>query len=247
MPKSPGTTPLLVKQLPEPNWFPMWLLFAASSWQSLQLWPILCHFLNEFNENSKVKLNNMLHLLFYFRSTSKVFYQVKQLPEPNWFPMWLPLAASLWQYLQFCPLLCHFLNEFNKNPKVKSNNMLHLFYFRSTSNVFYQVKQLPEPNWFPMWLPLAASLWQYLQFCPLLCHFLNEFNKNPKVKSNNMLHLFYFRSTSNVFYQVKQLPEPNWFPMWLRLAASSWQSLQSSLEQSPNPLVTLESINEFNI
>ena len=104
------------------------------------------------------------------------------------------------------------------------------------------VKQLPEPNWFPMWLLLAASSWQSLQFWPLLYHFLNEFNENSKVKSNNMLHSFYFRSTSNVFCRVKQLPEPSWFPMWLLLAASSWQSLQSSLEQSPNQLVTLEFI-----
>jgi hypothetical protein len=43
--------------------------------------------------------------------------------------MWLLLAASQWQTLQFCPLLCHFLNEFYKNSKVKLNNMLHLFHF----------------------------------------------------------------------------------------------------------------------
>ena len=87
---------------------------------------------------------------------------------------------------------------------------------------------------------LCGCFWLHpFNFRPFFCHFLNEFNANLQVKLNNMLNLFYFRSTSNVFCQVKQLPEPNWFPMWLLLAASSWQSLQFSLEQSPNPLVIL--------
>ena len=34
------------------------------------IFPLLCHFLNEFNENLNVKLNNMLNL-FYF----KVYFQ----------------------------------------------------------------------------------------------------------------------------------------------------------------------------
>ena len=82
------------------------------------------------------------------------------------------------------------------------------------------------------WLHLPTIL---APFMPLF----NELNPNSKFKLNNMLHSFYFRSTSNAFCQVKQLPELNWFPMWLLLAASLWQSLQSSSEQSPNPLVIL--------
>ena len=84
-----------------------------------------------------------------------------------------------------------------KIQKNELNDMLHLFYFRSASNAFCQVKQLPEPNWFLMWLLLAASWCQSLQICPLLCHFFNEFNKNSNVTLNNMLHLFYF----NVYFQ----------------------------------------------